>query len=691
MVQDIGANASQLGRASQGRRGSGGQLRTISAFTFIIFMIAGAFFYGAPALLNAVTRQDAIFMALNWAGNLSEEFDLPGEPVIEHEQALFGFAGFLLAQNTGTPSGEADLFNPAEFEKQNHIASISGFIVFTHLGDRFVRGGEPLYRDLENPIYREGFDRALAEKRAVAIFDYDTRQDFDRYIHVYVPLYNEGRPRGVIVIDVLRSNYEAAIYSSLRLFAILMAFSVTLVGLAFIWILSRWSEAKNSAEAEAVFLAFYDPLTGLANRRQHNDRFPQMIKDAAGRNHGLAVLCFDLDNFKGVNDFHGHSAGDTALKVAAARISSIMSEKDLVTRLSGDEFVAVLDLSDRGRDVDEICSAITRSIAEPMKHGPLQLNVTCSIGIALCPRDGKDPETLLAAADMALYEAKAQGRNRHVFFDKTIRERANKKREIQHALLPALKNGEFELWYQPQVDVVRQELLGFEALMRWRHPEKGIVGPDEFIPAAEETRTIDKLGLFALEKACETANQWPDPYFVSVNVSAAQFRNTDIVEAVKSTLKRWPIRPERLELEITESVLMTSDDESIRDLEKIRDLGIGIALDDFGTGFSSLSYLTQIPITKIKIDRSFTVQMESDVKVQAVVAAILELADKLSLKVTAEGVETMSQSNTLRHAGCSVIQGYLYGRPAPDPLKDLMATKELNRAGSDVNQLSRAV
>jgi diguanylate cyclase (GGDEF)-like protein len=380
----------------------------------------------------------------------------------------------------------------------------------------------------------------------------------------------------------------------------------------------------------------------------------------------FTVLLLDLDRFKQVNDTLGHSAGDALLREVAARLKAALRETDSLARLGGDEFAII-----QAGEVDQRSAATTLAqrviqiVAEPFSIDSHEFNIGTSIGIALAPEQGTDPDALLKMADMALYRAKFDGRNGYRFFDPEMGAAANERLALEGDLRRALRNNELRLLYQPIVDAKTLRICAAEALVRWRHPTRGVIYPDKFIPLAEETGQIAQIGEWVLNKACADAVSWPADVKVAVNLSPVQFRKTNLPEVVMTALSRSGLSPERLELEMTETALIEAASECLPAFQRFKSLGITIALDDFGTGYSSLSHLTMFPFDRIKIDKSFTQNLTKRADCAAIISATLTLADTLNIATTAEGVETNDQCRLLRLAGVTSLQGYLFKRPMP--------------------------
>jgi diguanylate cyclase (GGDEF)-like protein/PAS domain S-box-containing protein len=450
--------------------------------------------------------------------------------------------------------------------------------------------------------------------------------------------------------------------------------------------------ARKEAEKHIRFLAHYDALTGLSNRVSFNKKLDQEIEAALARGRRLAVLCLDLDRFKEVNDLFGHAAGDRTLQSAAKRVSGLLDENQMLARLGGDEFAIIapgLSLpTTAGRIAETVLEAL-QSAGENMEFdGPIPV----SIGIAICPDDATDRHTLLSHADIALYRAKNEGRGTYRYFDASMGAALHERRLLEHDLRNAISRGELRLAYQPEKNIRAGKVIGFEALLRWKHPTRGEVSPAEFIPIAEDTGVILQIGEWVLRTACREAATWTQPLTVAVNVSAVQIHNANFAQVVHEILFETGLAPGRLELEITETALVRDLNRALATLRRIKMLGVRIAMDDFGTGYSSLANLRAFPFDKIKIDGSFIKSVESGGQAAAIVRSVLGLGRGLNLPVLAEGVETGAELGFLEGELCDEAQGYLLGKPA-----DIESYRELTHGGEaiderpDVIQLSAKV
>jgi len=421
---------------------------------------------------------------------------------------------------------------------------------------------------------------------------------------------------------------------------------------------------RRQAEANMIFMARHDVLTRLPNRILFHERLEQAM-DMAGRGNGCAVLCLDVDHFRHINDRWGHSVGDGLLQAVANRLQACVREVDTVGRLGGDEFAIIQLAVGRPYDAELLANRIIQAFKMPFAVDDHQIAVGISIGVAMAPGDGATAEKLLKNADIALYLSKAEGRGTVRFFEAEMDARIQQRRTLELDLRSAIVRNEFELYYQPVINLVSDRVTSFEALLRWHHPIRGAVSPMEFIPVAEETGTIVAIGEWVLRTACSEAARWPDDIKVAVNLSSVQFTKGDVVTVVKSALDAAGLRPDRLELEITESVLLKDSPSTLKALQQLHAMGITVALDDFGTGYSSLSYLRSFPFDKIKIDQSFVRDLVKNKESMSIIRAVTGLGQALCMKTTAEGVETLEQLATLREEGCTEVQGFIFSRPLP--------------------------
>jgi len=426
---------------------------------------------------------------------------------------------------------------------------------------------------------------------------------------------------------------------------------------------------KKASEEKLINLAFYDPLTSLPNRSNFHESLIHALSMVKQKEEQLALYYIDLDNFKYINDTFGHNAGDNLLLEVSIRMKEFLREEDTLARLGGDEFAVI----HTGKVVDHMISIISTrildSLLEPFTVMGHEIQVGASIGVSVYPHDGLDAEILIRNADTAMYDAKKRGTRNYQSFTHELHQRSQDRLHLENDLRRAIKNEEFELHYQPQIDITCDKLIGSEALIRWTHPTRGIISPAEFIPTAEETGMIIEIGAWVFKKACsylrECIDSGRDPVRVAINLSAKQFSDNGLIKMIKSTLEREKIPVDLIELEITESTLMDNADQTVEILNEISKLGISIAMDDFGTGYSSLAYLKNFPVNKIKIDREFIRGLPDSKDDALLTSAMISLSNNLGVEVLAEGAETEGQVEFLRQHGCKYIQGFYYSKPLP--------------------------
>jgi len=479
--------------------------------------------------------------------------------------------------------------------------------------------------------------------------------------NISLPLVSEGRTFGALTIySSDPDSFEDDEVALLHELATDLAFGITTL---------RMRVQREEAEEKLAFLAHHDPLTHLPNRVLLRDRFDRATARAGRDGHSVALLFLDLDNFKRVNDSLGHDVGDQLLVRMVERLQKCIRDSDTISRQGGDEFVILLSDVRDSSTPSRIAQSILDAASEPFEIGGHTLSTSFSIGISLYPSDGSDFDTLLKHADAALYHAKDNGRETYHFFAATMNVDALARMQLHSNLRKAVKNQEFLLHYQPQIDIATGAIVGAEALVRWQRPDEGLIAPGRFIPLAEESGLIVQIGEWVLNEACRQAKAWMDEgmasLVVAVNLSAQQFRRGDIVETVARALDRSGLPPANLELELTESILLQETGEVVETLHKLKKLGVHLSIDDFGTGYSSLSYLKRLAVDKLKIDQSFVRDLAHDADDAAIVKAVIQLGQALQLRVIAEGVETPEQLAFLREYGCHEAQGYLITRPLP--------------------------
>jgi diguanylate cyclase (GGDEF)-like protein len=439
----------------------------------------------------------------------------------------------------------------------------------------------------------------------------------------------------------------------------------TVLFLTLLLVALRWvARDMNRSQAQAQDLVGRDPLSSLPNRLLFTERLDLELGRLGRTEGGIAVLFLDLDRFKDVNDTYGHPAGDELIKQVAQRLSDLLRGADTLARFGGDEFAVIQTGIRSSADVEALARRILEAVAAPFEIGGAQITVGVSIGIAVAPQNGQTHEALMRLADTALYQAKSEGRNRFSFFERTMDDALRMRKVVEDDLRHAIQRNELALHYQPVYSADGGTIVGVEALVRWPHAKHGLISPSRFISLAEERGLVIPLGEWVLRRACEDGKRWPD-LRIAVNVSPIQFRHRDFVASVVRTLRETGFDPTRLEIELTEGVVVEDADAAEAAMVELRDLGVNLALDDFGTGYSSLIYLRRFAFDKIKIDRSFLESMEATGESAILVHSIVHLGRALGLTVTAEGVETREQHRFLQALGCHQVQGFLFSKPVP--------------------------
>ena len=485
------------------------------------------------------------------------------------------------------------------------------------------------------------------------------------YSEAYVPVLRGGVVLGVVEVYVDQAAEAQAIANAFFRVASAVAALIGLMLLAFGHQFWQRLRRQRLAEERVHYMAHHDALSGAMNRSSFNDALDRATWRCEAGGPVFSLLCIDLDHFKEVNDTLGHAAGDEVLRVATQRLREAVREGDAVARLGGDEFAVLLLGVTNVAAVSPLAQRIVKLLAEPYDVAGQRVICGGSVGAAIYGLDGTDRTELLHKADLALYRAKAAGRGTYNFYDAATDELLKNRRQLTQDLHEALHADQLSLHYQSLHNSKSKALTGYEALLRWQHPTRGNVPPLDFIPLAEETGLIDALGLWVLNRACRDAASWPDPLTVAINLSPAQLARSDLVGLVRAALADSGLPARRLELEITESILMKNTDAVLGQLRELSAMGVSIAMDDFGTGYSSLAYLWRFPFDKVKIDRAFTQCLDDDPKVNLIVSSIITLAHSLNIKVNAEGVETVRQMSTLQAQGCDELQGFHLGLPRP--------------------------
>ncbi|MGI9382909.1 MAG: putative bifunctional diguanylate cyclase/phosphodiesterase [Methyloligellaceae bacterium] len=504
------------------------------------------------------------------------------------------------------------------------------------------------------------------------------------YAETYVPVIKDGRTVAIVEVymdqtgdrNLIRSQFAAGVLTLMLITGLAFGVPATAFYLR--------TRQKVMADERIHFLAHHDAMTTLMNRSNFIETLTGHLSDSWRYDACIAVHYIDLDHFKTVNDSLGHDVGDQLLGIMADRLRSITRDDDLAARFGGDEFVIAQFNVESAQDSEAFAQRAIKVLGQPTTVGDHDIVTTVSIGTATAPEDGTDAVSLLKHADTALYKAKADGRNRHRLFNPEMYRQLHERRRLERAIRTAIQNDGFDLHFQPLFDIEGSRLTGFEALLRLPNGENGFIPPNSFVPLAEEMGLISQIGKWVLMQACTVASEWPEYLPVAVNLSPEQFKDEGVVGAVSEALTTSGLAPSRLELEITEGLLMQNTDAVMEQLDALKQLGVAIVMDDFGTGYSSLSYLWRFPFDKIKIDRSFiSAATESDPNLANILQTIVSLGHLLNMRVTAEGVETVDQATLLKQLACDQLQGFLFGRPMPRSEAALVVLRDIAAANSD--------
>ena len=635
--------------------------------------------------LNYVLARDAREAALSWAGAVNNNLGELGPHAPQFlDQSLEVLNPEAFASQSGQPAslpatstakddfplvaeiGRLTGWALSHISKDEFVSKLEGFAVLGPDLTPLAVGGDLSAAALEGLLAQEESKQALDEAvQSDAVVT--AAMPGDEHLRLaFVPATENGKVARVYAFAVDQSaaaaltNLALTVVTLTTSLLIVMGFSVPAA------IASRRIRERWLAEDQIRYLAMHDSLTGLPNRLQLRQHLDRAVARAKRHGHLMAVLCLDLDRFKNVNDTLGHATGDALLAEVSARLRESVRESDLVGRLGGDEFAIVAEDLDAPEDAMRLARRVCAALGEPYHVNEHEVTSSGSIGIAIGPHDSEAPDALLKNADLALYRAKEDGRNTFRFFEPAMDAALQKRRKLENDLRNALRKNQLYLDYQPQFDLVSGRLSGYEALVRWWHPGEGEIPPTTFIPIAEETGLIVPLGEWILKTACSYATTWPLDTKLAVNLSPAQFKTQDVYGLVRRVLTETGLEPERLELEITEGIILQNTDAVFDTLTRLDQLGVAIAMDDFGTGYSSLSYLTRFPVKKIKIDRSFIDTLGTSPQTSAIVSSIVGLGQSLHVTITAEGVETEGQAAMLRKWGCDQVQGFYYGKPDAD-------------------------
>jgi diguanylate cyclase (GGDEF)-like protein len=649
----------------------------------LLTVIAGVL--SGRSTINYVLSRDAREAALSWAGDINKNLNAldPNAPQLLDQQ-LQVVSQEVFASQIATPAnlptsstlkGEVTLaeelgrlttgwlLNRVSPSGNEFVSKLDGFAVLGADRAPVAIGGNLSQAALEAMLAQGDAKAALAQAISQDAI-VTTALPGDKELRLaLVPAMQDGKLARVYAFAVDQSaaasltNIALTVVTLTTSLLIVMGFSVPAA------IASRRIRERWLAEDQIRYLAMHDSLTNLPNRLQFHQHLDRAVARSKRHGHLMAVFALDLDRFKDVNDTLGHATGDALLAEVSARLRESVRESDLVGRLGGDEFAIVAEDLDAPEDAMRLARRVCTALGEPYHVNGHEVTSSASVGIAIGPLDREAADTLLKNADLALYRAKEDGRNTFRFFEPAMDAALQKRRRLENDLRNAMRKNQLYLDYQPQFDLVNGRLSGYEALVRWWHPSEGEISPATFLPIAEETGLIVPLGEWILKTACAYATTWPADTRLAVNLSPAQFKTQDVYGLVRRVLSETGLEPERLELEITEGIILQNTEAVLETLNRLDQLGVSIAMDDFGTGYSSLSYLARLPVKKIKIDRSFIDTLGTSEQTSAIVSSIVGLGQSLHVTITAEGVETESQAAILRKWGCDQVQGFYYGRP----------------------------
>ncbi len=620
--------------------------RIVGVLLFILSTLVGGTWITVKTTTNHLLYQNATNTAQNWARYLAAN-------VSDLEQIASG----------ETPSTASMAF----FETAGKSGEVYRYAIFNRYGYSILISDRGKVTPVDLSTYSADALNSIKEDRPVVDAQEGRTPDQPGYFaEAVVPVLVGGRPVAAVAAYVDQTSDYNTFYRT----SLIAATSLCLLtGLAFGLPAIAWyrrTREKQQADRRIQFLAHHDALTGLANRARLTERLDNALALPASVGGQIAVHFIDLDRFKEVNDTLGHDGGDFLLSTVGQRLSALTRIEDLVARLGGDEFVVVQTGLSGKEQAEAFARRIVAILSEPIYFKEQEIKANVTIGIALAPADGKTSERLLKSADIALYNGKAQGRNCIRFFTPEMDEALQARLNLEKTIRAAIANDGFVLHYQPVFEMDGKHLIGFEALVRLPTTDGKLIPPATFIPVAEDMHVIDKIGAWVLDEACRTAKTWPEHLTVAVNLSPAQFESNEINGVVADALKQSGLKPHRLELEVTETLLLGNNENTMAQLRELKALGVSIVMDDFGTGYSSLSYLWKFPFDKIKIDRSFMEGFSrSGHDVETVVKTIIALGRELNMRVTVEGVETAKQVDFLYDADADQVQGFYFGRPVP--------------------------
>jgi len=590
---------------------------------------------------SALLRQDALETAHAWRNFAEKKFNLPSS-----ENAVSSPLPPHISQRSG------ENFRYRLFDLDGDLIYDSGKGQNTALAKR----NPPEFKS-------SGWSALLNGESLVQILRDSVSEPGATYADVFVPVIENGKTRGVVEVNI-DQTLKAERFDKVFQITALVTVALLVLGIGIpgglLWYNAN---ARRKVEQEIDYLSHHDSLTGLINRKSLTLHLTALLAQTNTRRHKVGVLSIGIDGFKSINDSLGHLVGDLLLSEISDRCRAHTRESDVVGRISGDEFAVVVPGFRTADELVDFAVQLRAVVVEPLEANGHFLSPSISIGIAMAPEDGHDATLLIKHATVAQNWAKNEKQGSVRVFDTKMDAAVNNRFRLEMDMRRALELDQISVVYQPQIDLRTGEFVGCEALARWQHPELGMVSPDRFIPIAERNGFIHELGAWILRKACEDAAAWPKPITVGVNLSPAQFEDATIDRVISDVLKQTGLDPARLELEITEGLILNDTEAALRALHKLRSLGVSIAMDDFGTGYSSLSYLTLFPYTKLKIDRSLLERIEDDPNVSSVIRSMVGLCRSLNMKIVCEGVETLAQTAALNDVNCEFVQGFLFAKP----------------------------
>ncbi len=613
---------------------------TLSLVLFAIAAIAAGI-GTSQRMKNALLKQDALETAHVWSDYVAKSYGLGG-------------------QDTSDPSEELPKVSKnSEEDFRYRLRDPDGTLIY----DSGTNQNSTLSERETIEPEGVGWTQLLSGEALVRILRESVGEPPPTYADVFVPIIEDGKALGVVEVNI-NQTLKADRFDRVFRVTALVTVALVILGVGIPGGL-LWHNAneRRLVEQQVDYLDQHDSLTGLVNRKTVTPRLAALLAGNEDGTHEVGVLSIGIDGFKSINDSLGHRVGDMLLTEIAERLRTATRESDIVGRVTGDEFAVIAPGFKHVDELVEFAVELRALASKPFEAKENFLSPSISIGVAVSPQDGTDAELLIKRATVAQNWAKNEKQGSIRVFDKKMDAAVNHRFKLEMDMRRALENGEFRVLYQPQIDLRTGDLVGSEALVRWEHPELGLVTPDRFIPIAERTGFIHELGIWILKKACEEAAAWPKPISVAVNLSPAQFANGSTDSLISDVLAKTGLDPSRLEVEITEGLIINDTQEALNALHKLRALGVSVAMDDFGTGYSSLSYLTLFPYTKLKIDRSLLSRIDEDPNVAAVIRSMVDLGKSLDMKVVCEGVETYAQAASLAQVGCGLVQGYLFARP----------------------------